>query len=170
MNDTIPFLGWAIKPIHLTAVYYAIWLFFGFFGTGFGIMAGWLHSRGNRQMDRYVESSCEISEPDRHGYRMGVARYGGRGAIFSRLATRKKRYPKELQYFSFYVIANKAHEREIETVILRAAGPQMTLNTNKVALGLHPGNIADYEPGTHFFERQNVRGRKAITRKKKNSN
>ena len=33
MNDTIPFLGWAIKPIHLTAVYYAIWLFFGFFGT-----------------------------------------------------------------------------------------------------------------------------------------
>jgi hypothetical protein len=46
----------------------------------------------------------------------------------------------------------------------------MTLNTNKVALGLHPGNIADYEPGTHFFERQNVRGRKAITRKKKNSN
>src|ERR1700738_986294 len=69
MNDTIPFLGWAIKPIHLTAVYYAIWLFFGFFGTGFGIMAGWFHSRGNRQMDRYVESSCEISEPDRHGYR-----------------------------------------------------------------------------------------------------
>ena len=69
MNDTIPFLGWAIKPIHLTAVYYAIWLFFGFFGTGFGIMAGWFHSRGNRHMDRYVESSCEISEPDRHGYR-----------------------------------------------------------------------------------------------------
>ena len=69
MDDTIPFLGWAIKPVHLTAVYYAIWLFFGFFGTGFGIMAGWFHSRGNRQMDRYVESSCEISEPNRNGYR-----------------------------------------------------------------------------------------------------
>ena len=45
MNDTIPFLGWAIKPIHLTAVYYAIWLFFGFFGTGFGIMAGWFQRK-----------------------------------------------------------------------------------------------------------------------------
>jgi hypothetical protein len=101
---------------------------------------------------------------------MGVARYGGRGAIFSRLATHKRDYQKELQFFSFYVIANKAHEREIETVILRAAGSQMTLNTEKVAFGLHPGNIADYEPGTHFFERQSVRGRRAKTRKKKNSN
>lgn len=92
---------------------------------------------------------------------MGVARYGGRGAIFTRLTLHKKNHPRELQYFSFYVVANKAHEREIETVILRAAGSQMILNTNKVAFGLHPGNIADYEPGTHFFERQSLRGPKA---------
>jgi hypothetical protein len=100
---------------------------------------------------------------------MGVARYGGRGDIFNRLATHKKNYSKELQYFSFYVIANKAHEREVETVILRAAGAQMTLNTKKIAFGLHPGNIADYEPGTNFFERQNLRGPKAKVRRKRNS-
>jgi hypothetical protein len=91
---------------------------------------------------------------------MGVARYGGRGAIFNRLSAHRKKYPKELLFYSFYVIENKSHEREIETAILRAAGPQMTLNTRKVAYGLHPGNIGDYEPGTKFFERQGIRGRR----------
>lgn len=91
---------------------------------------------------------------------MGVARYGGRGKIFTRLESHKKKYKKELLYFSFYVIANKQHEREIETVILRAAGPQMTLNKRKIGAGLEPGNIQDYEPGTKFYERQRPRGRK----------
>ena len=100
---------------------------------------------------------------------MGAARYGGRGAIFTRLASHKKNYPKELLYYSFYIIENKAHEREIETAILRAAGPQMVLNTRKVASGLHPGNIGDYEPDTEFFGRQGVRGRKSRL-KKQNSN
>jgi hypothetical protein len=85
---------------------------------------------------------------------MGVARYGGRGSILSRLAAHKRKYPTQLRYFSFYVVANKAHEREIETAILRAAGPQMTLNTRKVASGILPGDIRDYEPGTIFFERR----------------
>lgn len=85
---------------------------------------------------------------------MGVARYGGRGNIFNRLADHKRKYSTQLQYFSFYVVANKAHEREIETAILRAAGPQMTLNTRKVASGVLPGDIRDYEPGTIFFERR----------------
>jgi hypothetical protein len=91
---------------------------------------------------------------------MGIARYGGRGAIFSRLFKHWKSYPHQLLYFSFYVIANKSHERGIETAILRAAGAQTMLNTRKVAYGLHPGNIADYEPGTMFYERQRIRGRK----------
>ena len=95
---------------------------------------------------------------------MGVARYGGRGAIFTRLASHKKNYSKELLYYSFYIIENKAHEREIETALLRASGPQMVLNTKRIASGLNPGNIGDYEPDTEFFERQNVRGRK--TRRK----
>lgn len=92
---------------------------------------------------------------------MGIARYGGRGQIFARLSNHKKRYPKELLYFSFYVIEQKKHEREVENVILRAAGPQMTLNKRKVALGTEPGDVRDYEPGTKFFERQRTRGRKA---------
>jgi hypothetical protein len=101
---------------------------------------------------------------------MGVARYGGRGAIFNRLSARRRKYPKELLYYSFYVIGSKGYEREIETAILRAAGPQMTLNTRKVAYGLHPGNIGDYEPGTKFFERQGIRGRKRRRRKRRRKN
>ncbi|MCO6045545.1 hypothetical protein NG895_16660, partial [Aeoliella sp. ICT_H6.2] len=66
---------------------------------------------------------------------MGVARYGGRGQIFTRLSTHKRNYPQELHYFSFYIINDKNHEREIETAILRAAGPQMVLNTRKVQSG-----------------------------------
>jgi hypothetical protein len=69
------------------------------------------------------------------------------------------KYPKQLLYFSFYVIANKNHEREIETALLRAAGPQMILNTRKVRNGIETGNILDYEPGTRFFERRLVRQR-----------
>jgi hypothetical protein len=91
---------------------------------------------------------------------MGVARNGGRGRIFSRLSQHKTKYPTQLVYFSFYVIANKNHEREIETAILRAAGPQMVLNTRKVRNGIERGNVRDYEAGTHFFERQRPRGRR----------
>jgi hypothetical protein len=98
---------------------------------------------------------------------MGVARYGGRGQIFTRLAAHKTKYPDQLLYFSFYVIANKAHEREIETAILRAAGPQMTLNVRKVGRGIETGAILDFEPGTKFFERQRPRGPKKRTMKKK---
>lgn len=90
---------------------------------------------------------------------MGVARYGGRGDIFKRLASHKSTYPNELVFFSFYIIEEKAHEREIETAILRAAGGQMVLNTKKVRMGIEAGNVADYEPGTLFFERQKKRGR-----------
>jgi hypothetical protein len=93
---------------------------------------------------------------------MGIARYGGRGQIFNRLAAHKQKYPKQLLYFSFYIIANKAHEREIETAILRAAGPQMMLNIRKVRNGIEVGNVLDYEPGTKFFERQRTSGRRPL--------
>jgi hypothetical protein len=91
---------------------------------------------------------------------MGVARYGGRGQIFVRLAAHKKKYPRELEYFSFYVILERNHEREIETAILRAAGPQMILNTRKVQKGIESGDVRDYEPSTECYERQSPRGRK----------
>jgi hypothetical protein len=91
---------------------------------------------------------------------MGVARYGGRGQIFARLRSHKKRYPKELMYFSFYTIKNKSHEREIENAILRAAGGQMMLNQNKKRVGLEVGAVTDYEAGTYFFLRRPARAAK----------
>lgn len=96
---------------------------------------------------------------------MGAARYGGRGRIFDRLLQHRKDFTKELLYFSFYVIRSKNHERELETVILRAAGPQMIFNERKVRSNIDPGNISDYEPGTHFFERQQRRGKKRKVRR-----
>lgn len=91
---------------------------------------------------------------------MGVARYGGRGQIFGRLRAHKSKYPKELVYYSFYVIKDKKHERELETAILRAAGPQMILNTRKVRSGIDRGSVWDWEPGTRFYERQRRSGKK----------
>lgn len=90
----------------------------------------------------------------------GVARYGGRGQIFDRLAAHKRKYPRELQYFSFYTIADKKHQREIETALIRAAGPTLSLNIKKVRSGINPGDVQDYEPGTEFYQRQFRRGRK----------
>ena len=37
----------------------------------------------------------------------GVPRYGGRGNIFERLLKHKKKYPKLLLYFSFYIVRKK---------------------------------------------------------------
>jgi hypothetical protein len=99
---------------------------------------------------------------------MGTARYGGRGRIFSRLKSHKRNYPRELAYFSFYIIRDKRHEREIETVILRAAGHQLLLNQRKVRDSIDLGNVRDFEAGTEFFERQQTRGRyKGGKRRKK---
>jgi len=97
--------------------------------------------------------------PERNGVYMahdsfGIPRYGGRGRIFSRLARRKEKYKRELQYFSFYIVKNKNHERELENAILRAAGPQMALNTLKVRSNWMPGRVQDYEPGTQFYQRK----------------
>lgn len=88
----------------------------------------------------------------------GVPRYAGRGDIFLRLARHKREFPKELQYFSFFIIKDEIHEHEIETAILHAASSEMTLNDRKVRTGLAVANITDYEPGTNFVERQNPRG------------
>jgi hypothetical protein len=107
---------------------------------------------------RYVRERS----PNRSGVYMahdsfGVPRYGGRGRIFRRLIARRKKHPKELAYFSFYIVKNKNHERELENAILRAAGPQMLLNTLKVRSGARPGSVRDYEPGTQFFQRKDGR-------------
>ncbi len=91
---------------------------------------------------------------------MGTARYIGRGHVFNRLKSHKKAHPRELTYFSFYIVEEKQHEREIETLLIRAAGPQLEFNDRKKRIGIKPGNIRDYEAGTGFYERQTKRGRK----------
>ncbi|WP_145032533.1 hypothetical protein [Caulifigura coniformis] len=92
---------------------------------------------------------------------MGFARYVGRGQIFQRLKARKRAAPLELLYFSFYVVGNKNHEREIETIMIRLGGAHLHFNERKKRVDTTAGNIRDYEPGTRFIERQRRRGRAA---------
>jgi len=91
---------------------------------------------------------------------MGFARYVGRGNIFQRLRTRHAAQKLELRYFSFYVVKERKHEREIETLLIRAAGPLLQFNTKKKRVDIRVGNIKDYEAGTQFFERRYMRGTK----------
>ena len=89
---------------------------------------------------------------------MGCPRYVGRGNIFTRLESRKKAQPLELEYFSFYVVSEKKHEREVESLLIRAAGFLLEFNDRKKRVGIAPGNIRDYEAGTYFYERQRKKG------------
>jgi hypothetical protein len=90
----------------------------------------------------------------------GCPRYAGRGSIFNRLRARKKAQDLELKYFSLYVIHDKKHEREIETLVIRATSHLLIFNDRKKHPTIKPGNVQDYEPGTFFYERQKKRGRK----------
>lgn len=89
---------------------------------------------------------------------MGFARYVGRGQVFNRLRARFREAPLELRYFSFYIVAKKNHEREIETLMIRLGGAHLHFNTRKKRVDIQPGNIRDYEAGTRFVERQRRRG------------
>lgn len=89
---------------------------------------------------------------------MGCPRYIGRGDIFGRLEARYKAKSLELEYFSFYVVSEKKHEREIETLLIRAASFLLEFNTRKKRVGVSPGSIRDYEVGTIFYERQRKKG------------
>lgn len=91
---------------------------------------------------------------------MGYARYIGRGRIFQRLRARLKDQVLELKYFSFYVVEERKHEGEVETRLIRAAGPLLQFNTNKKRVTISPGRLLDYEAGTHFFERRYKRGKR----------
>jgi hypothetical protein len=97
---------------------------------------------------------------------MGSARYVGRGNVFSRLQTHKRAHGHELAYFSFFIVENKEHEREIETLLVRAAGPLLEFNERKKRVGIQPGNVRDFEPGTFFYERQKKKGKKRRTKRR----
>ena len=91
---------------------------------------------------------------------MGTPRYIGRGAIFTRLKAHLDAHSRELAYFSFFVVKEKAHTREVETLLIRAAGDSLQFNSRKKRIGIDPGDVRDFEPGTKFFERQLKRGKK----------
>lgn len=93
---------------------------------------------------------------------MGCPRYIGRGNIFHRLEARRKAQPLELKYFSFYVVAEKQHEREIETLLIRAASFLLEFNSKKKRVGIEHGYVGDFEAGTLFYERQQKKGRRAF--------
>ena len=92
---------------------------------------------------------------------MGCPRYIGRGDIFQRLEARQKAQPLELKYFSFYVVSDEKHEREIETLLIRAASFLLEFNSRKRRIGIDHGNVRDFEAGTLFYERQQRKGRRA---------
>ena len=89
---------------------------------------------------------------------MGCPRYIGRGKIFSRLDTRRRASPRELVYFSFYVVADKKHEREIETLLIRSAEFVLELNQRKKRVGIAHADVKDFEAGTFFYERRDRKG------------
>ena len=89
---------------------------------------------------------------------MGATRYVGHGDIFVRIRERQRAHPHELVCFSFFVVGEKRHEREIETLLVRGAGPLLEFNERKKRVGIDPGDVKDYEPGTYYLERQKRRG------------
>lgn len=95
---------------------------------------------------------------------MTLPRYIGRGDIFNRLSARKKAHSNELYYFSFYVVEEKVHEREIETLLIHITSTLLQFNERKKKVNLEAGSVLDFEVGTKFIQRQKKRGR---TSKKK---
>jgi hypothetical protein len=91
---------------------------------------------------------------------MGYGRYVGRGNVFQRLDARQRAHPKELAYFSFYIVADKKHEREIETLLIRLGGAHLQFNERKKRVDISPGDVRDYEAGTNYIERQKKKGKK----------
>jgi hypothetical protein len=98
---------------------------------------------------------------------MGYPRYIGRGSIFGRLQSHKKAHPLELFYFSFFVVENKTHEGEIETILIRASSPLLEFNSQKKRVDIRAGNVRDFEAGTAFFERQYHPGKRKPGRRRR---
>lgn len=58
------------------------------------------------------------------------------------------------------MVSEKKHEREIETLLIRAASFLLEFNERKKRIGIAHGNVQDFEAGTLFYERQQKKGRK----------
>jgi len=95
---------------------------------------------------------------------LGYPRYVGRGKIFPRLRSHKKVRPNELAYFSFYVV-DAGHERDIETLLIRTAGPLLDFNNRKKRVAIEVGRLRDYPGPTLFYERHRRKGKRRIVSK-----
>jgi hypothetical protein len=92
---------------------------------------------------------------------MGTPRYIGRGNIFGRLKSIYRKHSLELLYFSFYVVIDKKHEHELETILIHTAGPLLEFNERKRRTDIEHAKVGDFEAGTIFYERQQKRGKKS---------
>ncbi len=98
---------------------------------------------------------------------IGCPRYAGRGDVFGRLAAHKKKHGNVLSYFSVFLVPERNHEREIETLLLRGSGFTLLLNDRKIRSDASIGDINDFEPGTLFIERREKKKRKTAKKKRK---
>jgi len=89
---------------------------------------------------------------------MGCPRYIGRGRILGDLKRARRLIPWSWNIFPSTWCRKKKHEREVETLLIRAAGFLLEFNTRKKRVGLESGNVRDYEAGTVFYERQRRKG------------
>ena len=110
-----------------------------------------LRGLGSRRIGVYVAHDA-----------LGYPRYVGRGLIFHRLRSHKKAHPTELAYFSFYIIEGKHHQRDIETLLIRTAGPLLDFNDRKKRELIEVGRLRDYPGPSLFYERHAKKGKPKI--------
>jgi len=72
---------------------------------------------------------------------------------------------KGAQASSYWRVEDRKHQREIETMLIRAAGPLLPFNEKKKQLTIDAGSIGDYEANTRFFERHYKKGKKPYRKK-----
>lgn len=97
---------------------------------------------------------------------MGSPRYAGLSRnVITRLAAHHRQFPHELPYFSFYTGLSPKHQKEIETVLVRAVG-SAGINQYKTANGSEPGSLRGFAPGTIFYQRRKLR----VARKRRGRN
>lgn len=85
---------------------------------------------------------------------MGGPRYAGLSInVFSRLRNHHHKYGAQLPYFSFFTVLSGRHQKEIETVMVRAVG-NAAINQYKKAVGFEPGSLEGFAPGTIFYQRK----------------
>lgn len=90
MDDTVHFLGWVLKPIHVSIISNVIYYVFLIGSVMLGFLFARWSSRGNRELHIYVDSWCKISEIDKDKRRTLAIRDFGKQEYVDRLILRAK--------------------------------------------------------------------------------